>query len=143
MQACPPSISYRLKKFIRRNKIAAAFVALLLAAVAALAVSNIETRRNDRRAVTESAKAIATSDLLLAMLDSASPEQAKGSEYTVRELLDAFSAGLGDRLNGEPEVKAAVHSTIGNAYRRLNLFQKAQPHLESALRVRRTFRRRT
>ena len=91
VQACPPSISYRLKKFVRRNKIAAAFVLLLLAAVAALTVSNIQTRQNERRAVSESAKAVATSNLLLSMLDSASPDQVKGSEYTVRQLLDDFS----------------------------------------------------
>ena len=50
VQACPPSIAYRLKKFIRRNRIAAAFVVLLLAAVAALTVSNIQTREKERRA---------------------------------------------------------------------------------------------
>jgi tetratricopeptide (TPR) repeat protein len=110
---------------------------MLLAAVAALTASNIQTRRNERRAVTESAKAVATSNLLLAMLDSASPEQAKGSEYTVRQLLDDFSAGLGDQLRDQREAEAAVRLTIGNAYRRLNLFQKAQPHLEKALQLRR------
>ena len=71
------------------------------------------------------------------MLDSASPDQAKGSEYTVRQLLDDFSAGLGDELKDQPEAEATVRSTIGNAYRRLNLFQKAQPHLEKALQLRR------
>src|SRR5262245_42014060 len=65
VQACPPSAVYRLKKFVRRNKIAAAFVLLLVGAVAALAVSNIQTRRNERRAITESAKAKAVSDFLL------------------------------------------------------------------------------
>ena len=110
---------------------------MLLAAVAALTVSNIQTREKERRALTESAKAIATSNLLLSMLDSASPDQAKGSEYTVRQLLDDFSAGLGDQLKDQREAEAAVRMTIGNAYRRLNLFQKAQPHLAKALQLRR------
>jgi serine/threonine protein kinase len=135
--ACPPSMAYRFKKFVRRNRIAAAFVLLLLSAVAALTVSNIETRRNERRTITESAKAVAISDLFLAMLDSASPDQAKGSEYTVRDLLDTISVGLRDQLKGIPEAEATVRLTIGNAYRRLNLFQKAQPQLETALKLRR------
>ncbi len=134
--ACPPSISYRLKKFVRRNKIAAAFLLILLISVAALTVSNIQTRRNEQRAITESAKAMATSNLLLTMLDSANPDQANGSEYTVRKLFDTISAGLGDQLKGQPEAEATIRLMIGNVYRRLNLAQQAQPHLETALKLR-------
>jgi serine/threonine protein kinase len=137
VQACPPSVTYRLKKLIRRHKIAAAFVLLLLTSLAALTVSSIHAWRSERRAITESAKAIATSELLLSMLDSANPEQAKGSEYTVRELLDDFSAGLGNQLKDQPEAEAAVRLTIGNAYRRLSQPEQAKPHLEAALKLRR------
>jgi serine/threonine protein kinase len=137
VQACPPSAIYRLKKFVRRNKIAAAFVLLLVAAVAGLTVSNIQTRRNERRALTESARAQAVSDLLQEMLASSNPDQVKGSKYTVRELLDDFSAGLGDQLAGEPEVEAAIRSVIGNAYWRLGMFVRAEVHLKKALDLRR------
>ena len=82
VQACPPSATYRLKKFVRRNKIAAAFVLLLVAAVAALAVSNVQTRRNERRATTETAKAKAVSDLLQGMLGSANPDAGEGMRNT-------------------------------------------------------------
>src|SRR6185436_17719423 len=68
VQACPPSAAYRLRKFIRRNKIAAAFVLLLVAATAALALSNVQTRISERRAITENAKAQAVSNLLQGML---------------------------------------------------------------------------
>src|SRR5262249_48990017 len=136
-QACPPSTTYRFKKFVRRNKFAAAFVLLLIAAVAALTVSNIQTRRNERRAITESAKATTVSNLMLEMLNSANPDQLKSSEYSVRQLLDAFSDGLGTQLAGHPEAEAEVRTTIGNAYRRLDQFQKAEPHLEAALKLRR------
>ncbi len=137
VQACPPSATYRLKKFVRRNKIAAAFVLLLVTAVAALAVSNVQTTRNERRALTETAKVKAVSDLLQGMLGSANPEQAKHAEYTVRQLLDDFSAGLGTELAGQPEVEAEIRATIGRAYWRLGAADQAEPQLTKALELRR------
>lgn len=137
VQACPPSIPYRLKKFVRRNKIAAAFVLILLASVAALTVSNIQTRQSERRAVAESAKAKAVSDLLQEMIGSANAEPAQEIHYTVRELLDDFSARLGSRLADQREVLADIHATIGRAYRNLKLPDKAQPHIEQAIEIQR------
>ena len=137
VQACPPSIPYRLKKFIRRNKAAAAFIGLLIASVAALTASNIQSRRNEQRAITESARAQAVSDLLQEMLASSNPDETKGSQYTVRELLDDFSAGLGDQLAGEPEVEAAIHSVIGKSYWRLGVYDRGELHSKKALDLRR------
>jgi serine/threonine protein kinase/Flp pilus assembly protein TadD len=135
--ACPPSVTYRLKKFIRRNKIAAAFVLLLVAAVAALTVSNVQTRRNERRATTQTAKAKAVSDLLQKMLASSNPDEVKSAEYTVRQLLDDFSAGLSDDLAEQPEVEAEILATIGRAYWRLGVLDNAEPSLKRALEMRR------
>src|SRR5262249_51907584 len=52
VQACPPSVNYRLRKFMRRNKVAlgttAAVIGVLLLAVVGLAVSNfLITRESD------------------------------------------------------------------------------------------------
>src|SRR5207249_2543290 len=60
----------------------------------------------------------------------------KGSEYTVRQLLDDFSAGLGTQLAGQPEVEATVRNTIGHSYLQLGLPDKAEPHFERALALR-------
>ena len=78
VQACPPSASYQFKKFIRRNKVATAFILLLTAGLAALAVSNVLIQtalsqknaalalalKNERQATMEATKAKATFDLL-------------------------------------------------------------------------------
>ena len=80
----------------------------LVAAVTALTVSNIQTRRSERRATTENAKAQAVSNLLQEMLRSANPEEAQHIEYTVRQLLDDFSASFGTGLPGQPEVEAEI-----------------------------------
>ena len=136
VQASPPSAAYRLKKFIRRNKTAAAFMLLLVAAVAALTVTNIQTSRAERRATIENAKAKAVSTLLQGMLGSANPDEMKDAQYTVRQLLDDFSAGFGE-LADQPEVEAEIRSTIGRAYWRLGVLDQAEPHLTRALELRR------
>jgi tetratricopeptide (TPR) repeat protein len=95
-----------------------------------------EAEADKKRAVTEAAKATAVSEFLQEMLRSANPDNLKGTDYTVRQLLDAFSTGLDKQLAGQPEVEATVRATIGNAYSRLGLTHKAEPHLARALALR-------
>src|SRR5262249_21213807 len=71
------------------------------------------------------------------MLSSADPHALKGKEYKVRQLLDDFDRKLGTRLQSEPEVDASVHRLLGRAYLGLGLTDKAAPHLDGALSVRR------
>ncbi|HJS08442.1 MAG TPA: serine/threonine-protein kinase, partial [Pirellulales bacterium] len=137
VQACPPSAAYRLKKLIRRNKIAAAFVLLLVAAVAGLTVSNIQTSLSERRANAQNARAQEISNLLQRMLRSANPDEAKDAEYTVRQMLDDFSDSFDGELDDQPEVEAEIRATIGQAYWRLGAAEKAEPHLTRALELRR------
>jgi tetratricopeptide (TPR) repeat protein len=72
------------------------------------------------------------------MLSSANPDSKKGATYTVRQLLDEASVRLHDQFTGEPETEAAIRATIGNAYRRLQVTDKAEPHLRRALEIRRS-----
>ncbi|MBA3480730.1 MAG: tetratricopeptide repeat protein [Pirellulales bacterium] len=150
VQACPPSAAYRLRKFARRNKAPlAAMAAVALALVLGLIVSaagfvqaNRERKlaqENEARARIEAAKATAASDFLEEMLSSANPDSSKGAAYTVRQLLDESSLRLRDQFNGEPEVEAAIRAAIGNAYRRLGLMEKAEPHLQKAIELRQHF----
>jgi serine/threonine protein kinase/tetratricopeptide (TPR) repeat protein len=156
VQACPPSTRYRLRKFARRNKVTlitggliglsliAGTVVSVWQAVRAteaeqLAQTRFEAEKDARtRAETESAKAGAVSDLLQEMLSSASPDKARGADYTVRQLLNDASRRLAGQLEHQPEVEAAVRAAIGNAYRRLVLPKEAEPHLRRALAIRRT-----
>ena len=78
----------------------------------------------------QASKATAISNLLQQMLQSASPYAAKGTEYTVRQMLEDFSAGLGDQLRNQPEVEAAIRATIGNALEQLANPMRRAPHLK-------------
>jgi serine/threonine protein kinase len=143
--ACPPSAGYRLRKFARRNRVGlAAATGVAVAVLAGLGVSTWQAVRATRaeglaadrltaevaagerakadeaRAVSEARRATAVADLLQQMLASANPEVAQKAGMTVRDLLEAFSAGLGDQLKDQPEVEATVRQVIGRAYWRLN-----------------------
>jgi eukaryotic-like serine/threonine-protein kinase len=153
VSAGPPSTLYRLQKFIRRHRVGTAVTAASIAAVlvglASLTVGLIHAEHerdraraagalaeaNEKKAETEAEHARSIADLMLEMLSSANPGTGKGSGYTVRELLDGFSAKLSDQLKGQPEVEAKLRSTIGNAYRQLGETGKAQSQLDLAVQL--------
>ena len=91
-----------------------------------------------KRAADEAAKAQAVNAFLQQMLASSDPANARGKELSVRELLDKGGTDMnGAAFAGQPEVKAAVESTIGRTYFGLGLYDQARPHLDSAYAIRR------
>jgi tetratricopeptide (TPR) repeat protein len=137
VQACPPSAVYRLRKYARRNKVALAFVVLFLAAFVYLVYSNIAIKQERDAKATALADANAVSFLLQEMLASSYPDKVKDSQYTVRELLDDFSAKMAEHLRGQPDVEAAIRSVIGRSYWRMAVFDQADLNLKRALDLRR------
>jgi tetratricopeptide (TPR) repeat protein len=88
----------------------------------------------------EAAKAQAVIAFLQNMLTSSDPANARGDELSVREVLDLAAARIAtDPLSREPEVKAAVQSTIGRTYFALGLYDQARPHFDSAYAIRRRY----
>lgn len=90
------------------------------------------------RATTEAARATAVNAFLQEMLSSSSPDQAKGKELTVREMLDRAAQRIDSgQFAGQPETRAGLASTIGRTFYALGLYEQAQPQLDSAYRIRR------
>jgi serine/threonine protein kinase len=164
VEACPPSASYRLQKYWRRNRrvlvTAGMFAAVLVAATGGsvwLAVdANAARRLADERldnektarseAATEAAIAKAVNDFLqgdllgqVMSVPEFSAASAGNPDLTVREALDRAAAKIGDRFSDQPLVEAAIRMTIGTAYIRLYWSSNglAVPHLERALQLRR------
>ncbi len=159
--ACPPSASYRLRKYVRRNRrtlLPAGIVALAL--VTATAVSSWQAVRAqdaqrqaeadrdraktaERQAATDAAIASAVNDFLqqdlLGQVTSA-PLPARefgGDPYlTVKEALDRAAASIGQRFREQPLVEAAIRTTIGEGYLSLTDYPRAVPHLERAVSLR-------
>jgi non-specific serine/threonine protein kinase/serine/threonine-protein kinase len=138
VQACPPSTVYRLRKYVRRNRVPLTFAALLLAGLGYLAYSNAAIKRERDAKAMATARAKAVSDLLQEMLASPSRRgRIMGSQYTVRELLDDYSASLGNQLASQPDAEAATRGTIGRTYFYLGFPDRAEPHLNRQIELRR------
>lgn len=140
VRAGPPSRSYRLRKFLRRNKgrvAAAAVVALSL--VSGMAFSlwwAREAQREKRHA--EAALARETeahreaediSGFLNMVLESPDPKR-DGRTITVAELLDRAAASLDSRLAGQPYRRAVLQRKLADTWHGLGIDQKAVGLLE-------------
>lgn len=160
--ARPPSASYQLRKFARRNRgLMAAIAAVFVVLLAGVAVSTwlairaqragqaalIERDRalsEKRRADEESAISKAVNDFLqndlLAQAGSsaqAGPSTKPDPDLKVRTALDRAAAGIARKFDKQPLVEASIRQTIGNAYIDLGIYPEARKHIETALDLRR------
>ena len=132
--ARPPSTLYQLNKLVARHRAPVAFGAVVLVLLVASTITIFGLYLRSQR---EASKAVRTSEFLQTMLSQADPQQAQGREMTVREVLDLAAVNVETELADEPEVKAALQSTIGNAYFSLNRHQEAEELLRESLETRR------
>ena len=135
--ARPPSTTYQLRKFARRNKalvigVAAVFV-VLVAGIVASTWEAVRARRAE-------ASAQAVNDFLQKdLLGQASAyNQAKPDpNIKVRTVLDQAAQRIQGKFDKQPEVEAAIRNTIGTTYTDLGLYPEAAKQLEAAVDLRR------
>ncbi len=133
ISARPPSIPYRLRKFVKRHRAAVSVAALLgvvvVGAVIAVVVQSARARRSEARAT-------AVAAFLKSALDSADPWGSNSSGFTVREMLDQAVPRVQTELKDNAEVRAEVLETIGNVYFHLGERSRAEPLLREVLALR-------
>ena len=142
--AKPASTRYQLRKFAQRNKvlvagIGAVFLTLVVGVVASTWEA-VRARRAELHAQAETATAQAVVDFLQNdLLAQASANKQSGPktkpdpDLKVRTALDRAAERVGDRFEKQPEVEAAIRSTIGQTYMDLGLYPEARRQLEQAL----------
>ena len=134
--ASPPGAAYRVGKFVRRHRfgvaVAASAVVLLVAFAAAMGIQARRIAHERDRAQVAARKAEQISDFVVGMLGSADP-RVTGRDVTVASVLDAASSRVESELGGQPEVKAAVLTTLGTTYEGLGLYAPAETCLRAAL----------
>ncbi len=84
----------------------------------------------------EAAKAAAVNRFMLDTLASVSPAKNANPNLTVREVLDE-ARNIGVAFRDQPEVEAAVATTLGRTYRSLGIPDKAEELLQAGLDLRR------
>jgi serine/threonine protein kinase/tetratricopeptide (TPR) repeat protein len=140
VEAHAPSAAYKLGKFVKRHRPGVAFATvvavLLIGSTTWISVQAALIARERDRAEQEAAKALAVNDFMVGTLLSPDPIDGLGRDATMLEVLDAAVAGVGDEYSEEPEVDAAIRSSIGWAYFSLSRYDEAEPLLSEALRIR-------
>ena len=148
VEASPPSMAYRLGKFVRRHRTGVATGLLMVLALAvglSLAFAQfVETRKErdraraaERRAEDEASTARlavdmtrAVNDFLLKdLLGQASPGQSPDRNLTLRAALDRAAENVGERFKTNAELEASIRQTLGNTYRALGEYATGEQHL--------------
>ena len=146
--AGPPSQVYRIKKFVRRNRMGVAVAASLVALLAVLAgTMTVQAQRiareRDRtaqeaeRANREASAATQVSDFLVGLFAVSDPSEARGATLTAREILNAGAARIERDLTSQPEIQARLMETMGTVYTNLGLYRQSEPLLQRAVETNR------
>jgi serine/threonine-protein kinase len=128
-----PTPAYRISKFVRRHAVGVTAATLLFLLTLSFAVAMAaQSRRMER----ERDKARRLAAFMVDLFKVSDPDAARGNTITAREVLDHGAAKIERELVGEPQVKAALMTTMGGVYTGLGLYDQAQAMLESSLAAR-------
>ncbi len=129
VRAMPATVSYRLGKYARRNRILLSVSCLVMLGFAAAAVFSAIQARTARlqRDRAERVKAF-----LIDVLGAPSPG-ADGRDVRVIDVLSKAKERAEHDLKTDPLVLADVRLTLGTTYYNLSLYDEAEPLLRSAL----------
>jgi serine/threonine protein kinase/Tfp pilus assembly protein PilF len=132
---------YHTAKFLRRNMLAAIGVGAVMLGLALLA--GITLWQNHRIELAREATAQErdhaqqVSAFLVDVFSQADPFTAQGHEPTAKDLLDRGAQNILSNTSLQPEVRAQLLESIGLAYRRQGLSERAIPLFEQAVAIRR------
>lgn len=104
-----------------------------LAVAAWLARNEAEEQR--RLAEQKSLTAERTADFMISLFKVADPSEARGNSITAREILDRGVRQIDASLRDEPQVRAALTTTLGEVYTGLGLYKPALELLHKAQAV--------
>ncbi|MEM9381314.1 MAG: serine/threonine-protein kinase [Planctomycetota bacterium] len=136
--ARPPSTWYQVSKFARRNRAlvgtAGLAVLALVGAVIGTSIGFVRAESARERAVVDRDRAREANRFLEQVLASASPD-ALGADVRVVDLLESAGSELGQGDGFDPAVRAGLHLTLGETYRRLGLPEEAKEQLVLAIGI--------
>jgi tetratricopeptide (TPR) repeat protein len=113
---------YRLRKYLRRHRVAVALGAIAAVLVAAFSiVQAIQLRRLTR----ERDRADRITDFMTNMFKVPDPNEARGNAVTAREILDTSSKQIEAGLGQDAEVQSQLMGVMAETYLNLGLYSRA------------------
>ena len=132
--ARPASAGYRMRKYVRRHRVAMSVAAGLIMLLAGFAVVQaIELRR----ITAERDRATRIANFMTSMFQVSDPGEARGNSITAREILDKASKDIDTGLAKDPQLQSQMMYTMGKVYENLGLYPKSQSIFEKALEIQR------
>ena len=124
-------LPYRVRKYVRRHRVAVGVAAGLVAVLAGFAVNEaIQVRRITR----ERDRADRIAQFMTDIFKVSDPSEHVG-EVTAREVLDKASENIKTGLANDPELQARLMHVMGKAYSSLGDYSRAEPLFESSIRI--------
>ena len=133
--------TYRVKKFVQRHTLAVTLGSLGLLLVVGIAIgmsvlaSRLAKQRDRANLEAESSRRVA--DSIVRILESVNPAEARASKLEPGEFLHEAARRLERDLAAEPLILSRVLMTIGEAYRRMALLERAEATFRRAQQLRR------
>ena len=135
--ARPATAGYRARKYIRRHRVGvslAAIATVLLIAVAVAQTFQLRRTMIERdRANRERDRANRVVEFMSGMFKVSDPSEARGNDIRAREILDKASRDIDTGLVKDPEIQAQMLQVMGDVYRSLGLYDKANSLLTKAV----------
>lgn len=140
IQARPPSTWYQLRKFSQRNPLLVGSVAsiMLVLVAAIILIANALRAANHERAIAQQQQhaqeltaLFVTEDLFAA----GNPNDNGDADITLLDAMRTASDKIPDRFEGAPEAEAAISAKMGDQFRLMNDYEKAELHLTRSLEV--------
>ncbi len=142
--ARPPSVRYRVGKFIARHRFGVALAALaVVALVAALGFALVqarqaraqadEARRAAALAIEQGERAEAVRRILVGVFEQAAPDAHEGRPITALELLEKGQRQVEGAIGVQPAVEADAATLIAELYVQIGEFDRAEVLLQRAL----------
>jgi tetratricopeptide (TPR) repeat protein len=131
--ARPRGTGYRLRKYLRRHRIAVGSAAALVFLLTGFSVVQaVQLRRITR----ERDRADRVTGFMTDMFKVSDPGESQGS-VTARSILDKASQEIGSGLGQDPELRARMMGAMGQVYTNLGLYARAEALVAQSLDVER------
>jgi tetratricopeptide (TPR) repeat protein len=134
VQARPASTGYRLRKYVRRNRIVVAVVSgVILLLMSFGLLQAVQLRRTTR----ERDRADRIAGFMTDIFKVSDPSEARGNTITAREILDKSSHEIEGGLVQDAEVQSQLMEVMAKTYANLGLYTRAHNLAERTLENRR------
>ncbi len=124
------TFAYHASKFVRRNRVATAVVAVFALALAGSAFYAFQRAHAEHQ---QRERAETTLAFMRDIFAANAPENTDGAKLTAMQLLDRAGERIDGYFPNDPIAKAQLLGELGDVYQNLTLHDKSIPHLDRAV----------